>query len=110
MLYRIDAWVCTSETKEHQACSQKDLAEGKWRGLVVEALHMRMMVAWKLSQGFGIGVWLRVGLHVALLALGRERYGQGETRPAIDAWWGLMKGANTRRLLQTYLGRYFARV
>jgi hypothetical protein len=62
------------------------------------------------SQGFGIGVWLRVGLHVALLALGRERYGQGETRPAIDAWWGLMKGANTRRLLQTYLGRYFARV
>jgi radical SAM superfamily enzyme with C-terminal helix-hairpin-helix motif len=52
---------------------------------------MRMMVAWKLSQGFGIGVWLRVGLHVALLALGSERYGQGKPRPAIDAWRGLMR-------------------
>jgi hypothetical protein len=74
--------------KGASSLQQERLGRRKWRGLVVEELHMRMMVAWKLSQGFGIGVWLRVGLHVALLALGSERYGQGETRPAIDAWRG----------------------
>lgn len=78
MLYRIDAWVCTPETKEHQACSKK-----AWRrGLVVQALHTRVMVAWKLFPR--IRNWLVAAGRVAGCVLAPERHGQAETSAAIN--------------------------